>query len=82
VSFGYVLLKPHSKKLSNYRHSYHPLVFAQIINENVSAAVFALVALASAGKTMFEFDIMFLGGLVSDSFVNAYAIVFPEGIRG
>jgi hypothetical protein len=86
LSFGYVTMKPMGKKTSKYQHSYHPLVFARVLNENYSSAVFALMAVASAVKLLFGFKISFLGGLVSDhanSFVNAFDTpVFPGAPRG
>jgi hypothetical protein len=60
-------------------------VFARILNENYSVAVFALAAMASGIKTLFGFQVEFLGGLVSDhsnSFVNAYETMFPQSKRG
>jgi hypothetical protein len=85
LPFGYVSMKTMGKKTSKYKHSYHPLFFARVLNENCSSAVFALTAMASAVKLLFGFKISFLGGLFSDhanSFVNAFDTAFPGAPRG
>jgi hypothetical protein len=55
------------------------------LNENYSAAVFALGAMCLAVKSLFGFIVEFRGGLVSDhsqAFVNAFGKMFPKYPKG
>jgi hypothetical protein len=80
MSFGFVSMKWNGKG-SEYRRKYYPLVFARVLEECQSAALFMLASLGWACERLFGVILNVKGGLISDhanSFVNAFRIFFHK----
>jgi hypothetical protein len=85
MSFGYVSFDKPGHQGSKYRHTYVPLVFSRVKEENEESALLMLAALGHTIRLLFGLTLDIKGGLISDhaqSFVNAYKTFFPHRPRG
>jgi hypothetical protein len=85
MSFGYISFDKPGNQGSKYRHTYIPLVFSRVKEENEESALFMFCSLGFAVRELFGLTLDVKGGLISDhaqSFVNAYKTFFPNRPRG
>jgi hypothetical protein len=85
MSFGYVSFDKPGNQGSKYRHTYIPLVFARVKEENEESALLMFCSLGFAVRELFGLTLDVKGGLISDhaqSFINAYTTFFPTRPRG
>ena len=82
-SFGLVDFDRNGRDME-FSHSYVPVVFARILEEDEGAVCLALAALKKAIKLLFGFDLTVKGGLCSDhsqALVNSFQRMFPNEPR-